>query len=402
MLNVFPSYICVICKHCTQSSLNHCFCFVFGLQVGKPTAVIRQPYEGKVISVWTTDWEHERPYESPAVCLQLPKPNQLNAVCLSTWNCLNTFLLVTHTLFSHLHQIKKCWCWSLGQLRSTLMSMFCWQIVPLLYLINCGRFPGQLCSAHRSVEPTVLLKMICALTYIIQSGDSLYGMKMGLMHDFMVKNVMWNKKNKQSLITFIFTHIIVLIVPDSSHAGLFFFNCQPLLSWMFVAIGNRSDVFHPKASFPLKKCSLKMHWRVTVLRFILLTQIDVAFAYSTGLHIIIKHTIYAHVWTEFILFHDKKKKGLWLSPSIMWQLPIGLACWRGIMPQGQLRHNVSLSGCHTGQWRRVSHRRPTHPWAVPLPSSFLWQWKAWCEAGGAGLYSGDWVSILCRQKNWSL
>lgn len=88
----------------------------------------------------------------------------------------------------------------------------------------------------------------------------------------------------------------------------FFFNCQPLLSWMFVAIGNRSDVFHPKASFPLKKCSLKMHWRVTVLRFILLTQIDVAFAYSTGLHIIIKHTIYAHVWTEFILFHDKKKK----------------------------------------------------------------------------------------------
>lgn len=86
--------------------------------MGKPTAVIRQPYEGKVISVWTTDWEHERPYESPAVCLQLPKPNQLNAVCLSTWNCLNTFLLDTHTLFSHLHQIKKWWCWSLGQLRT--------------------------------------------------------------------------------------------------------------------------------------------------------------------------------------------------------------------------------------------------------------------------------------------
>lgn len=101
---------------------------------------------------------------------------------------------------------------------------------------------------------------------------------------------------------------------------------------------------------------------VKVLRFTLLTQIDGVFAYSTGLHIIIKHTIYAHVWTEFILFHDKKKKkGLWLSPSIMWQLPIGLASWRGIMPQGQLRHNVSLSGCHTGQWRHVSHRRPTHP-----------------------------------------
>lgn len=101
---------------------------------------------------------------------------------------------------------------------------------------------------------------------------------------------------------------------------------------------------------------------------------------------------------SLFFFMIKKKKGLWLSPSIMWQLPIGLACWRGIMPQGQLRHNVSLSGCHTGQWRRVSHRRPTHPWAVPLPSSFLWQWKAWCEAGGAGLYSGDWVSILCLQK----
>lgn len=87
-------------------------------------------------------------------------------------------------------------------------------------------------------------------------------------------------------------------------------------------------------------------------------------------------SIYAHVWTAFIPSHGKK--GLWLSPSIMWQLPIGLACWRGIMPQGQLRHNVSLSGCHTGQWQRVSHRRPTHPWAVPLPSSCLWQWKRWC------------------------
>ena len=76
-------------------------------------------------------------------------------------------------------------------------------------------------------------------------------------------------------------------------------------------------------------------------------------------------SILVHVWTA--LAPSPVEKGLWLSPSVMRQLPIGLACWRAIMPQGQLRHNVSLSGCHTGQWRRVSHRRPTHPWAVPLP-----------------------------------
>lgn len=86
------------------------------------------------------------------------------------------------------------------------------------------------------------------------------------------------------------------------------------------------------------------------------------------------HSVFVHVCPALIAFLVTKKKkerekgGLWLSLSIMWrQPPIGLACWRGIMPQGQWRHNVSLSGCHTGQWRRVSHRRPAHPRAAAPP-----------------------------------
>lgn len=44
-----------------------------------------------------------------------------------------------------------------------------------------------------------------------------------------------------------------------------------------------------------------------VLRFALLTQIDCAFAYSAGLHVIIMHTIYALLWTDF--FFRKKVCG---------------------------------------------------------------------------------------------
>lgn len=96
------------------------------------------------------------------------------------------------------------------------------------------------------------------------------------------------------------------------------------------------------------------------------------------------YSICAHIWAAHSL---PWWKGLWLSLSLMWRLPIGLACWRGNVPQGQLRHNVSLSGCYTGQWQRVSHRRPTHPWAAALPSSCRQQWKRECGAGNEGWYS---------------
>lgn len=70
--------------------------------------------------------------------------------------------------------------------------------------------------------------------------------------------------------------------------------------------------------------------------------------------------------------HEKKKKrekrNLWLSLGVMWPLPIGLARCRGVLPQGQRRHNVSLSGCRTGQRRHVSHTVPSQLWAAALPS----------------------------------
>lgn len=42
---------------------------VWALQVGKPAAVIREPYAGKVVSLGTSDWVHERSFRSPAGCL---------------------------------------------------------------------------------------------------------------------------------------------------------------------------------------------------------------------------------------------------------------------------------------------------------------------------------------------
>lgn len=59
-----------------------------------------------------------------------------------------------------------------------------------------------------------------------------------------------------------------------------------------------------------------------VLRFTPLTQTDSVLAYSAASHIIIQ-PIYAHVGTAFIPSCGKRKKGLRLSSSIMWQLPIG-------------------------------------------------------------------------------
>lgn len=41
----------ILLMYYKQRSLSLSVCFVFGLQVGKPTAVIRKPYAGKIISV---------------------------------------------------------------------------------------------------------------------------------------------------------------------------------------------------------------------------------------------------------------------------------------------------------------------------------------------------------------
>lgn len=41
---------------------------VSALQVGKPAAVIREPYAGKVVSLGTSDWVHERSFRPPAGC----------------------------------------------------------------------------------------------------------------------------------------------------------------------------------------------------------------------------------------------------------------------------------------------------------------------------------------------
>lgn len=87
-----------------------------------------------------------------------------------------------------------------------------------------------------------------------------------------------------------------------------------------------------KHPFPLMKYSLKYTDMHAVIRFTPLTQMDSVFAYSAGSHIII-HSIYAHVWTAFI--PSRGKKGLRLSSSIMWQLPIGagmLACYYATGP----------------------------------------------------------------------
>lgn len=108
-------------------------------------------------------------------------------------------------------------------------------------------------------------------------------------------------------------------------------------------MGNRTDVSHPKAAL------MKYSWK---LRFTWQASAD--FVHHQ------QDLIYAHVWIALLPL--LWWKGLQLSPSIMGQIPIGLACWRGIMPQGQLRHSVSLSGWCTGQWRRVTHRWPAHPW----------------------------------------
>lgn len=40
----------------------------------------------------------------------------------------------------------------------------------------------------------------------------------------------------------------------------------------------------------------------------------------------------------------------------------------GILPQGQQRHNVNLSGCCTGHWQHVSHTMPRQLRAVELPA----------------------------------
>lgn len=82
--------------------------------------------------------------------------------------------------------------------------------------------------------------------------------------------------------------------------------------------------------------------------------------------------------------HEKKKRGkenLWLSLGVMWPLPIGLARCRGVLPQGQRRHNVSLSGCRTGQRRHVSHTVPSQLRAAALPSFPLSSVSGRCGQG---------------------
>lgn len=93
-------------RYCTQRSLNLSICFVFDLQVGNPTAVIRQPYEGKVISQWKTDPEHERHFESPAVCLK-HNPGATKAKttehCLTDKPALNGFYMFNVAVLTYFH-----------------------------------------------------------------------------------------------------------------------------------------------------------------------------------------------------------------------------------------------------------------------------------------------------------
>lgn len=130
---------------------------------------------------------------------------------------------------------------------------------------------------------------------------------------------------------------------------------------MFVDIGRSGDVS-------------QTHWPAKALRSTRVTYIGGAFAYSAGLRV--HHNHNAQHTCPCVAFHlfflmKKKKKGkenLWLSLGVMWPLPIGLARCRGVLPQGQRRHNVSLSGCRTGQRRHVSHTVPSQLWAAALPS----------------------------------
>lgn len=118
-----------------------------------------------------------------------------------------------------------------------------------------------------------------------------------------------------------------------------------------------------------------------VLRFALLTQIDSAFAYSAGWHIIILtpsmpmyglHSFLPVVKRSVAVTEHHVAASYWA------------ACWRGIMPQGQRRHNVSLSGCHTGQWRRCESQKAYS--SLSFTTSFLlcltvegMVWHQWYE-----------------------
>lgn len=75
--------------------------------------------------------------------------------------------------------------------------------------------------------------------------------------------------------------------------------------------------------------------------------------------------------SSFLYSKKGKKENLRLSLGVTRLLPIGLACCRGVLPQGQRRHNVSLSGCCTGHWQHVSHTMPRQLWAAALPFFLL-------------------------------
>lgn len=137
----------------------------------------------------------------------------------------------------------------------TVVLLMFWQIVPLLCWIICVRFPGQLCSAHRSTEPTLMLKFIFVLTYIMQSSNSLWHENGShVWFHSLFYNVMW-LKTKISFFIILFFCLLFFFLIMPQNCAMYMCLILPLftghfpnfwlLSWMFVAIGYRSDVFHP-------------------------------------------------------------------------------------------------------------------------------------------------------------